>query len=85
MDQIRVLQGSGKNGAAYNRHGWSTLGDIGHVDDEGYLYLTDRASHMIITGGVNVYPREVEDVLSAPPGVQDAAVFGSRTKSSVKP
>jgi long-chain acyl-CoA synthetase len=65
-----------KTAAAYNRHGWSTLGDIGHVDEDGYLYLTDRASHMIITGGVNVYPREVEDVLLMHPAVQDAAVFG---------
>ncbi|HEY5647813.1 MAG TPA: AMP-binding protein, partial [Pseudomonadales bacterium] len=65
-----------KTAAAYNDRGWSTLGDIGHVDQEGYLYLTDRASHMIITGGVNVYPREVEDVLLEHPAVQDAAVFG---------
>lgn len=65
-----------KTAAAYNAEGWSTLGDIGHLDAEGYLYLTDRASHMIITGGVNVYPREVEDVLIAHPAVQDAAVFG---------
>ena len=65
-----------KTAAAYNREGWSTLGDIGHLDADGYLYLTDRASHMIITGGVNVYPREVEDVLIEHPAVQDAAVFG---------
>ncbi len=65
-----------KTAAAYNAQGWSTLGDIGHLDPDGYLYLTDRASHMIITGGVNVYPREVEDVLIEHPAVQDAAVFG---------
>ncbi|MGE0622389.1 MAG: AMP-binding protein [Pseudomonadales bacterium] len=65
-----------KTAAACNARGWSTLGDIGHVDADGYLYLTDRASHMIITGGVNVYPREVEDVLLEHPAVQDAAVFG---------
>ncbi len=65
-----------KTAAAYNDRGWSTLGDIGHLDTDGYLYLTDRASHMIITGGVNVYPREVEDVLIEHPAVQDAAVFG---------
>ena len=46
------------------------LGDIGHLDADGYLYLTDRASHMIISGGVNVYPREVEDVLVAHPAVR---------------
>jgi len=56
--------------------GWSTLGDIGHVDEDGYLYLTDRAAHMIITGGVNVYPQEVENVLVSHPDVADAAVFG---------
>jgi long-chain acyl-CoA synthetase len=65
-----------KTAGAYNQHDWSTLGDLGHVDAEGYLFLTDRASHMIITGGVNVYPREVEDVLLMHPQVQDAAVFG---------
>lgn len=65
-----------KTAGAYNDRGWSTLGDIGHLDEQGYLYLTDRASHMIITGGVNVYPREVEDVLLTHPAVQDAAVFG---------
>ncbi len=65
-----------KTASAFNTHGWSTLGDIGHVDTEGYLYLTDRASQMIITGGVNVYPREVEDVLLMHPAIQDAAVFG---------
>ncbi len=65
-----------KTARAYNQAGWSTLGDIGHVDGDGYLYLTDRASHMIITGGVNVYPREVEDVLLEHEAVQDAAVFG---------
>ncbi|MCZ6854389.1 MAG: AMP-binding protein, partial [Gammaproteobacteria bacterium] len=66
----------GKTAEAYNHHGWSTLGDIGHVDEAGYLYLTDRASHMIISGGVNIYPREVEDLLVTHPAVQDAAVFG---------
>ncbi len=65
-----------KTAGAYNHAGWSTLGDVGHVDDEGYLYLTDRASHMIISGGVNIYPREVEDVLVSHPAIQDAAVFG---------
>ena len=56
--------------------GYSTLGDIGHVDEDGYLYLTDRASFMIISGGVNIYPQEVEDALLAHPLVADAAVFG---------
>jgi long-chain acyl-CoA synthetase len=66
----------GKTATAYDHRGWSTLGDIGYLDDDGYLYLTDRAAHMIISGGVNVYPREVEDVLVDHPAVQDAAVFG---------
>jgi long-chain acyl-CoA synthetase len=56
--------------------GWQTLGDIGHVDDDGYLFLTDRWSHKIVTGGVNVFPREVEDVLLGHPSVLDVAVIG---------
>jgi acyl-CoA synthetase (AMP-forming)/AMP-acid ligase II len=65
-----------KTRAAHAPDGFSTLGDIGHVDAEGYLYLTDRRDFTIITGGVNVYPREVEDVLLGHPEVVDAAVFG---------
>jgi fatty-acyl-CoA synthase len=53
-----------------------TLGDIGFLDDDGYLYLTDRQSHMIICGGVNIYPREVEEVLAGDPRVEDVAVIG---------
>lgn len=55
---------------------WSTLGDIGYLDVEGYLYLTDRKAFMIISGGVNIYPREIEDVLIQHPSVRDVAVFG---------
>jgi len=54
----------------------STVGDIGHVDEEGYVYLTDRAAFMIISGGVNIYPQECENLLVAHPKVLDAAVFG---------
>ncbi len=54
----------------------STVGDIGYVDDEGYVYLTDRAAFMIISGGVNVYPQECENLLVTHPKVADAAVFG---------
>ena len=61
---------------AFNDRGWSTLGDIGHVDKDGYVYLTDRAANMIIRGGVNIYPREVEDVLIMHPEVEDVAVIG---------
>jgi acyl-CoA synthetase (AMP-forming)/AMP-acid ligase II len=56
-------------------HG-ATFGDIGYVDEDGYLFLTDRAAYMIITGGVNVYPQETEDVLVMHPKVADVAVFG---------
>ncbi|MCH9675723.1 MAG: acyl-CoA synthetase [Gammaproteobacteria bacterium] len=55
---------------------WSALGDIGYVDDEGFLYLTDRASFMIISGGVNIYPQEIEDVLVMHPKIGDVAVIG---------
>jgi len=54
----------------------STVGDIGYVDDEGYVYLTDRAAFMIISGGVNIYPQECENLLITHPKVADAAVFG---------
>jgi acyl-coenzyme A synthetase/AMP-(fatty) acid ligase len=53
-----------------------TLGDVGHVDADGYLYLTDRRSHMIISGGVNIYPQEVENCLASHPRVDDVAVIG---------
>ncbi len=61
-----------------SRHsnGWSTLGDVGYLDHDGFLYLTDRKSFMIITGGVNVYPQETENLLVTHPRVMDAAVFG---------
>lgn len=65
-----------KTAAAFNSRGWSSLGDMGWLDEEGYLYLTDRVSNMIISGGVNIYPREVEDALIAHPGVTDVAVIG---------
>jgi len=55
---------------------WSTLGDVGYLDDEGYLYLTDRKAFMIISGGVNIYPQEIEDALVLHPSVADVAVFG---------
>jgi acyl-CoA synthetase (AMP-forming)/AMP-acid ligase II len=65
-----------KTKRAYNEKGWSTLGDVGYVDGEGFLYLTDRKSYMIISGGVNIYPQETEDVLITHPDVADVAVFG---------
>ncbi|MEU6037986.1 acyl-CoA synthetase [Actinomadura sp. NPDC047616] len=56
--------------------GWTTLGDVGYVDDDGFLYLTDRRSYMIISGGVNIYPQEAENVLAVHPKVADVAVIG---------
>ncbi len=59
-----------------NGHGWTTLGDVGYLDDDGWLFLTDRKAFMIISGGVNIYPQEVEDCLVMHPKVADVAVFG---------
>ncbi|HEX8804323.1 MAG TPA: AMP-binding protein [Acidimicrobiales bacterium] len=72
--------------------GWTTLGDVGRLDDDGFLYLTDRKAYMIITGGVNVYPQEAENVLAVHPKVADVAVigvpnedFGEEVKAVVEP
>ena len=65
-----------KTHGSYHPLGWSTLGDVGHLDRDGYLYLTDRLSHMIISGGVNIYPQETENVLAMHPEVADVAVIG---------
>jgi long-chain acyl-CoA synthetase len=65
-----------KTAAAHREPGVGTLGDIGYVDDEGYLFLSDRKIDMIISGGVNIYPAEIEGVLVTHPAVADAAVFG---------
>jgi acyl-CoA synthetase (AMP-forming)/AMP-acid ligase II len=65
-----------KTEGSYHPLGWSTLGDVGHLDPDGYLYLTDRLSHMIISGGVNIYPQETENVLTMHPSVADVAVIG---------
>jgi len=65
-----------KTADSRNAKGWTTLGDVGYVDDEGYLYLTDRKAYMIISGGVNIYPQEAENVLITHPKVADVAVFG---------
>ncbi len=63
---------------AGSRHpkGWTTLGDVGYLDEDGYLYLTDRKHFMIISGGVNIYPQEAENALITHPAVIDVAVFG---------
>ena len=65
-----------KTAESKNARGWTTLGDVGYVDAEGYLYLTDRKAFMIISGGVNIYPQEAENVLITHPKVADVAVFG---------
>lgn len=65
-----------KTKGATNKHGWTTLGDVGRLDEEGYLYLTDRKSFMIISGGVNIYPQEIENHLITHPKVRDVAVIG---------
>jgi acyl-CoA synthetase (AMP-forming)/AMP-acid ligase II len=81
-----------KTAQSRNEQGWSTLGDVGRLDEDGYLYLTDRKSYMIITGGVNVYPQETENVLAMHPKVLDVAVigvpnedFGEEVKAVVQP
>ncbi|WP_242140287.1 acyl-CoA synthetase [Sphingomonas sp. TREG-RG-20F-R18-01] len=66
-----------KTAEARNAFGWSTLGDIGRIDADGYLYLTDRKSFMIISGGVNIYPQEIENRLITHPRVADVAVIGA--------
>ncbi|WP_375499186.1 acyl-CoA synthetase [uncultured Jatrophihabitans sp.] len=64
-------------GSRHPRHdNWATNGDIGYIDDDGYLFLTDRKAFMIISGGVNVYPQEIEDALALHPKVLDGAVIG---------
>ncbi len=73
---FEYLNDAEKTAAARDRHGWTTVGDVGYVDDDGYLYLTDRRHHMIISGGVNIYPQEAENLLVTHPKVLDAAVFG---------
>jgi fatty-acyl-CoA synthase len=74
-----VMAGYYKDAAATadaGRHGWHHTGDIGRIDDSGYLFIVDRAKDMIITGGFNVYSVEVEQALMQHPGVQDSAVIG---------
>ena len=62
---------------ARNKHGWTSLGDVGYEDEDGYVFLTDRKSFMIISGGVNIYPQEIENLLVTHPKVADAAVIGA--------
>jgi len=73
---FEYLNDPAKTASSRDSHGWKTVGDIGYLDEDGYLYLTDRRHHMIISGGVNIYPQEAENVLVTHPKVMDAAVFG---------
>jgi len=70
------LHDDSKTASTRDHRGWVTVGDMGYLDEDGYLYLTDRRHHMIISGGVNIYPQEAEDMLISHPKVLDAAVFG---------
>ena len=74
--QVQYHNDPEKTARAHNDRGWATIGDIGYVDAEGYLYLTDRRDYVIISGGVNIYPQEAESLLSLHPKVADVAVFG---------
>lgn len=65
-----------KTASVSNERGWRSLGDMGYVDEDGYLYLTDRSTFMIVSGGVNIYPQEAENLLVMHPKLVDAAVFG---------
>lgn len=67
---------SDKTRAAFNGRGWGTYGDLGHVDADGYLYISDRRTDLIISGGVNIYPQEIENVLLEHEAVADVAVIG---------
>src|ERR1700739_3211233 len=62
--------------AAIDADGWFASGDVGKVDEDGYFYIVDRKKDLIIRGGFNVYPREIEEVLYEPPAVAEAAVIG---------
>jgi len=75
-DAFEYHNDPGKTAESRSPQGYTTLGDIGYVDDDGFLYLTDRKADMIISGGVNIYPAEAENVLLTHPEVADAAVFG---------
>ena len=65
-----------KTAATLSTQGWGTHGDVGHIDNDGYLYLSDRRSDLILSGGVNIYPQEIENALALHPAVADAAVIG---------
>jgi long-chain acyl-CoA synthetase len=91
-DRVEYHNDPERSAAAHSKQGWSTLDDVGYLDEDGYLYLTDRKSFMIVSGGVNVYPQETENVLIGHPKVADVAVigvpnedFGEEVKAVVEP
>jgi long-chain acyl-CoA synthetase len=73
---FEYFKDAAKTAPVSNERGWRTLGDVGHVDDDGYLYLTDRSTFTVVSGGVNIYPQEAENLLVMHPKLVDAAVFG---------
>jgi long-chain acyl-CoA synthetase len=76
-DAVRYFNDPAKTAEARSADGsMSTVGDVGYLDTDGYLHLTDRATFMIISSGVNIYPQECENLLITHPKVADAAVFG---------
>ncbi len=74
--QFEYYKDAQKTAGSRHPQGWTTLGDVGYLDEDGYLYLTDRKHFMIISGGVNIYPQEAENVLITHDKVVDVAVFG---------
>ena len=73
---FEYFKDAAKTASVSNERGWRTLGDVGFVDEDGYLYLTDRSTFTVISGGVNIYPQEAENLLVMHPKLVDAAVFG---------
>jgi long-chain acyl-CoA synthetase len=74
--EFEYFKDPAKTASVYNDRGWRSLGDMGYVDEDGYMYLTDRSTFMIVSGGVNIYPQEAENLLVMHPKLVDAAVFG---------
>lgn len=73
---FEYLNDPAKTAAAHSKQGYATYGDVGYISEDGYLYLTDRVAHTIISGGVNIYPAETENALLEHPDVMDVCVFG---------
>jgi long-chain acyl-CoA synthetase len=74
--QFQYLHDPEKTADSRNDQDWTTVGDLGYLDEDGYLYLSDRRSDLILAGGVNVYPQEAENVIVGHPAVEDVGVFG---------